>query len=200
MLPGKPAELLCLPNGDLRFWREFLPADVAAECMSRLADEVNWRRDSVTVFGRSHPIPRLHQWYGDAGCEYRWSGITMCPEPWTVTLHELRKRVSETAGHDFNAVLVNLYRDGNDSMGWHADDESELGINPTIASLSLGAERDFRLRYRRRAAAEDARTVPLASGSLLVMSGETQRYWQHSLPKRRRVTEPRINLTFRKIV
>jgi alkylated DNA repair dioxygenase AlkB len=168
--------------------------------MSRLMREVSWRRDCVQVFGRSHPIPRLHQWYGDPGSEYRWSGLTMRPEPWTATLHDLRIRVSEAVGHDFNSVLVNLYRDGGDSMGWHADDEPELGDNPTIASVSLGAERDLKLRYRQRDAREANRTISLESGSLLVMAGMTQRFWQHSLPKRRRVTEPRINLTFRRII
>ncbi|MBT8442003.1 MAG: alpha-ketoglutarate-dependent dioxygenase AlkB [Gammaproteobacteria bacterium] len=193
-------EQLSLRDADLRLRREFLAPRVAAENMARLMGEVPWRRDCVRVFGRSHPIPRLHQWYGDPDSEYRWSGLNMRPEPWTATLRELRIRVSEAVGHDFNSVLVNLYRDGNDSMGWHADDEPELGEDPTIASLSLGAERELRLRYRRRDAHEDSRTISLPSGSLLVMAGTTQRFWQHSLPKRLRVSAPRINLTFRRII
>jgi len=193
-------ERLPLRDADLRLQREFLAPSIVANNMSRLMREVSWRRDCVQVFGRSHPIPRLHQWYGDPDSEYRWSGLTMRPEPWTATLNDLRARVGEAVGYDFNSVLVNLYRDGNDSMGWHADDEPELGDDPTIASVSLGAERDLKLRYRGSDIREEGRTIRLPSGSLLVMAGTTQQFWQHSLPKRRRVSEPRINLTFRRII
>jgi alkylated DNA repair dioxygenase AlkB len=121
----------------------------------------------------------------------------MEPLPWLHPLHELRRLVSKAAGCNFNSVLVNLYRDGNDSMGWHSDNEPELGAAPVIASISLGATRDFHVRSRRGAG--DVQSIPLTHGSLLVMHGSSQSEWQHALPRRKRVTEPRINLTFRLI-
>lgn len=190
-------ERLPLPDGDVRIRRNFLSQTAADDYFARLRAEVDWRRDSIRLFGRSHPIPRLHQWYSDPGVEYRWSGLRMRPRPWTDALARLRERVSSAVGCSFNSVLVNLYRDGDDSMGWHADDEAELGDQPVIASVSLGAERDFVLRRRDRNSADRGNTIALAHGSLLVMAGQTQRHWQHALPKRRRITRPRINLTFR---
>ena len=193
-------EQLKIPDADVRYRAAFLTSPAASEFLRRLMRDVNWRRDVVTVFGRSHPIPRLHQWFGDANAEYRWSGLTMRPEPWIDALARLREHVSEAVGCDFNSLLVNLYRDGRDSMGWHSDDEPELGNRPAIASLSLGAERDFALRYRRRDAGIDNRKIALAHGSLLVMSGSSQSAWQHAVPKSRKPLGLRINLTFRRIV
>jgi alkylated DNA repair dioxygenase AlkB len=177
----------------------FLAADEAAETLNRFARCIMWRQDQVRVFGSLHKIPRLHQWFADDGLSYRWSGITMLPEPWFAELSTLRERVSAAADSPFNSVLINYYRDGNDTMGWHSDDEPELGANPVIASLSLGATRDFKLRPKAGVNAEP-HTLALNSGSLLVMSGLAQRHWQHSLPKRKRVLQPRMNLTFRQII
>ncbi|MEE4184338.1 MAG: alpha-ketoglutarate-dependent dioxygenase AlkB [Gammaproteobacteria bacterium] len=188
-----------LPQAEIRLWPTFLDADDADRMMSRLLEEVPWRRDTVTVFGRAHPIPRLHSWHGDAGARYRWSGLTQVPQPWTPALAELRERLEACLNRRFNSVLANLYRHGRDHMGWHADDEPELGLQPVIASLSLGAQRDFLLRYRGAGAAVDTQRLALPPGSLLVMQGSTQEYWQHSLPRRLRVSDPRINLTFRTV-
>jgi alkylated DNA repair dioxygenase AlkB len=173
------------------------PSD--ADCyMAALREGIPWRQDTLKLFGKEHRIPRLHQWYADEGLSYAWSGITMQPQAWIELLLELREALFDRTKLWFNSVLVNLYRDGNDSMGWHSDDEPELGEQPTIASISLGATRDFRLR--RRNGEGSTRTLSLTSGSLLLMSGNSQHNWLHSLPKRKTVVEPRINLTFRRIL
>jgi len=188
-------EHLSLPDADVRIARGFLARDAGEACFTALRGSVDWRRDRVRVFGRSHPLPRLHQWYGDPGTDYRWSGLCMRPQRWTDVLARVRDQVGAATGCRFNSVLVNLYRDGDDGMGWHADNEPEFGAEPVIASVSLGAERDFTLRRRDRRGRTEV--LPLPHGSLLIMAGPTQRHWQHALPKRRRVREPRINLTFR---
>ncbi|MDG1463450.1 MAG: alpha-ketoglutarate-dependent dioxygenase AlkB [Gammaproteobacteria bacterium] len=190
---------MSLPDKGFMLCEDFLTAAEATLLYEQLVTRVSWRQDEIVVFGRHHLIPRMHQWYADAGLTYRWSGITMRPKPWVAELESLRRRVSNAAGVRFNSVLANLYRDGDDSMGWHSDDEAELGEQPVIASLSLGAERDFKLRPRHSEIAEQ-HTVQLTHGSLLVMSGWSQRDWQHSLPKRLRVSDSRVNLTFRRIV
>ncbi|MBT8421610.1 MAG: alpha-ketoglutarate-dependent dioxygenase AlkB [Gammaproteobacteria bacterium] len=200
-VPENPWREVKLPGGRLRLWPEFLPAGEADQLQQRLSAGLQWQRDSVKLFGREHPIPRQHQWYGDAGMRYRWSGLTMQPLPWTDELAELRERLRAATEITFNSVLANLYRDGNDSMGWHADDEPELGVRPVIASVSLGAERDLLLRRRAgRERGERSVKVCLPHGSLLLMSGATQQNWQHALPRRARISEPRINLTFRRIL
>jgi alkylated DNA repair dioxygenase AlkB len=169
-----------------------------AEALARLADETNWRHDSVTLFGKTHPQPRLHAWVGDADCAYTYSGLRLVPEPWTPLLAGLRRKVEEVAGTTFNSVLLNFYRDGQDCMGLHADDEPELGRRPVIASLSLGACR--RLDFRSRSTPSEKSHIMLEDGSLLVMAGETQRNWKHGISRSRRILDGRINLTFRKII
>jgi alkylated DNA repair dioxygenase AlkB len=193
------AVLIAMPDADVRYRPEFLPALRATVLFHALHDELDWRADRVQLFGRAYPIPRLHQWYGDAAATYRWSGLTMQPCPWPPSLCALRDSLQTALNCRFNSVLANLYRDGADCMGWHADDEQELGPEPVIASISLGAERDFVLRCRRKDAQVANVKLPLAHGSLLLMQGVTQQHWQHSLPRRKRVTEARINLTFRLI-
>lgn len=194
------AEEVREPAPDVSFEPHFVRPAVASAWLQTLRATVDWRRDEIRVFGRSHPIPRLHQWYGDAGTTYRWSGLTMRALPWLPPLQDIRACVERATGARFNSVLVNLYRDGRDSMGWHADDEPELGERPVIASLSLGATRDLLLRRKARQPRERPRRIALSHGSLLVMRGDTQEGWQHSLPRRKRVDEPRINLTFRYVL
>jgi alkylated DNA repair dioxygenase AlkB len=164
--------------------------------MARLVSGTNWEQRSITVFGREHPQPRLIAWHGDPGSEYTYSNVRMHVSPWTDTLRELRDICAMVAGSPFNSVLLNLYRDGNDTMGWHRDNEPELGTEPVIASLSLGGTRRFRLRHRRTRESVD---VDLGPGSLLVMSGLSQTCWEHCVPRRARVVGPRINLTFRNV-
>lgn len=194
-----PQERLPLPDAELRLLRQIaLPAspDALAE---RLIADTPWRRESITLWGKTHLQPRLLAWYGDPGSCYRYSGKTLEPMPWTPLLKQVKGFVEEVSGARYNSVLLNYYRNERDSMGMHADDEPELGARPTIASLSLGEERKLVFRHRWR---RDLRPVhiPLPSGSLLVMSGDTQTHWKHGIDKLRRACGPRINLTFRRIV
>lgn len=184
---------LDLPGGDALYVPALLSAAEASALMSQLARDVKWRRDSVTLFGKTSPIPRQHQWFGPR--VYTWSGITMLPQAWPASLLQLKAAVESVTGDAFNSALVNLYRDGGDTVGWHADDELEIG--PVIASVSLGAVRDF--QFRRTDCTRVKRAVKLEHGSLLVMRGETQQHWQHCLPRRAGVAEPRINITFRQL-
>jgi alkylated DNA repair dioxygenase AlkB len=162
---------------------------------ARLRDEVPWERHRIRLFGREIDSPRLSSWIGDADAVYTYSGTRFEPHAWTPTLATLRDWLESVLDARFNSVLANLYRDGRDSMGWHSDDEPELGAEPVIASLSFGAARRFRLRHRRDPA--QRLELELASGSLLVMRGTTQRHYRHDLPRTARPIAPRINLTFR---
>ncbi|WP_046244443.1 alpha-ketoglutarate-dependent dioxygenase AlkB family protein [Hymenobacter terrenus] len=196
-----PLAPLPLPQADLLFEPTFLPAAEADALLAHLTAEVAWEQRSIRLFGQQVPQPRLTAWYGDTAARYTYSGLTWEPRPWTPTLLALRQRVEAATGTPFNSVLLNRYRDGRDSMGWHSDDEPELGPAPAIASLSLGATRRFRLRpYRaqfRAGLAEAPFGLDLPNGSLLLMRGPTQQYWQHALPKTTRPVGPRLNLTFR---
>ena len=164
---------------------------------SLLIKELNWRHDKITMFGQPHDVPRLNAWYGDADCSYSWSGITMTPNQWNSTLHDIREKVNGVASEQFKSVLANFYRDGNDKVDWHADDEEVLGQAPVIASVSLGATRKFRIRRKDRS--EKATDIFLRSGDVLVMRGLTQLLWEHEVPRSKKVKEPRVNLTFRKV-
>lgn len=188
---------LLLPDADLIFYPSLLDEAECTHLLEELTHTIDWRQDWITIYGRSLPQPRLTAWYGDPGKSYTYSNITMHPVPWTPTLLTLKAKVDAIAGVSFNSVLLNLYRDGNDSMGWHSDDEPELGLNPTIGSLSLGGTRRFLLRHRFQK--ELKHQLELTSGSLLIMRGTTQQYWQHQVPKTKRPVLPRINLTFRVI-
>ena len=175
-------------------YRNALSDEEASAAFRELESSVPWEQRSITVFGRRVPQPRLVAWFGDPGRNYRYSGDLLHSQEWTSGLRELRTICESLAGSKFNAVLLNLYRDGGDGVAWHADDESELGVDPVIGSLSLGATRRFDLRHR-----ESGRTVStdLPHASFLVMSGATQRDWMHQIPKTKRPVGPRINLTFR---
>lgn len=162
-----------------------------------LREEVPWQQDEIVIFGKRVPQPRLTAWFGDEGLEYTYSGITMQPLPWTDTLDAIRARVEGLAAQGFNTVLLNLYRHGKDGVAWHADDEADLGRQPVIASVSLGATRRFQLRRR------DDPSVKLEfelhHGDVVIMRGTTQELWQHQVPKTARQVGERINLTFRTI-
>jgi len=192
-----PLNLAGLPDCQLRYLPGFLRPDRAEAIFRHLQAEVPWREDTITLFGKTYLQPRLTALYGEGGITYSYSGITMHPLPFTPLLQELREAVEHESGHDFSTVLINLYRDGRDSNGWHADDERELGPAPVIASLSLGAPRAFLMRHR-HLKGQRFRLL-LEPGSLLLMAGDTQRFWLHQVPKTRRAVGPRINLTFRKI-
>jgi alkylated DNA repair dioxygenase AlkB len=176
---------------------EYLKPGEWAALTAELHAEIEWEQHFVTLFGKVHACPRLSAWHGDSDARYRYSGNTLEPRPWTPCLAQLRDRLASDLGTPFNSVLLNLYRDGADSMGWHSDDEPELGPRPVIASVSLGARR--KMRFRNRAGRSVTAEQWLDHGSLLVMHGSCQEQWHHSLPRSKRITEPRINLTFRRI-
>ncbi len=183
----------------------FCEATLADQWFADLRDHTPWTQPRVRVYGRWHRTPRLTAWVADEGRTYGYSGTEHASALWTPTLSAIRHAVEQASGHLFNAVLLNFYRSGADTVGWHSDDEAVLGDRPVIASVSLGAPRRFRFRPQPKAASPPAdagesalprRELLLAHGSLLIMDGETQRRWQHCLP-RSRASQPRINLTFR---
>ncbi len=198
-------EHIDLPGGQLAYIPGFLTMDEADALYGRLRDDIEWLQQDIVMYGRRHKVPRLSRWYGDAGLSYTYSGITEQSPGWLPVLRELRDRlqasmpdyIDATAIAPLNSVLANCYRDGSDSVAWHADDEPELGRSPTIASLSFGAVRRFQLKHR--SDSSQRLQLELAHGSLLLMYGDLQRHWLHQLPKSRVVTEPRINLTFRHV-
>ncbi len=169
------------------------------EALDRLIADVPWRQESILVWGKMYLQPRLVAWYGDRGSDYTYSGITLTPLPWTGLLLDIKRRIETVTEASFNSVLLNYYRDNRDSMGFHSDDEPELGSRPVIASLSLGEERTLVMKHKLNKLAKPVR-LKLASGSLLLMKGETQRYWNHGIAKESRPCGPRINLTFRQII
>ena len=186
--------ILIEEDGIAEYIPSILDGASAQRVFSALLAQIPWRGEDVFMFGRWVSVPRQTCWFGDAQAVYRYSGVTHEPVPWLPLLLELRSLVQATAGVIFNSVLANLYRDGRDSMGWHADNEPELGADPTIASLSLGAARLFSLQHRKT---KRKVNVMLESGSVLIMRGALQHHWRHSLPKTTQITAPRINLTFR---
>ncbi|HEX5755911.1 MAG TPA: alpha-ketoglutarate-dependent dioxygenase AlkB [Arenimonas sp.] len=188
---------LSIPDADIRYQYDWLPAAEADALLDVLTRVIPWEMHRIRLFGREVASPRLSCWIGDADAVYTYSRTRFEPRPWLEALLPLRHRISAVAGETFNAVLANLYRDGRDSMGWHSDDEPELGRDPVIASVSLGAPRRFVFRHRHHHAQRVE--IELAHGSLLLMRGATQRHWQHALPRSARVNAPRLNLTFRRI-
>jgi len=175
---------------------DFLGDDDALAALHRINDEVRWRQHIIRMFGREIPSPRLTAFQGDDRIQYSYSGITLEAAPWSPAVADVRGRMEDVVGRPFNSVLINKYRDGSDSMGWHADDENELGQEPVIASVSLGDARRFLLRNNETGV---KRETMLTSGSLLVMGGRSQHDWKHAVPKTKRDVGERINLTFRQI-
>lgn len=186
-----------LANADIHYLPDFVANSKALYAV--LLNELAWRQDSMQMYGKTVKIPRLNAWYGERGTDYSYSGIQLSPQPWTPTLLELKQRVERHLQCSFNSVLANYYRDEKDSVAWHADDERELGERPVIASLSFGATRRFSLKPKLSLDSAAVHT-DLASGSLLVMAGNTQQQWLHQVPKTSQVVGGRINLTFRRII
>jgi alkylated DNA repair dioxygenase AlkB len=197
---AKPAihgELLPMRDAEVVLYRDFFGQAEADAFFTRLTAEVNWQPQKVKIFGKFVPVPRLVSWYGDPGTDYSYTGITVHPQPWIAPLTEIKARLDTCAGVTFNSVLCNLYRDGKDSIGWHSDDEYELGTNPVVGSVSFGAPRVFHFRHKQD---KSLRTkVELSHGSFLLMRGPTQHCWSHQLPKTAKQVSPRINLTYRVI-
>lgn len=197
---------ILLPDADIALDRAWLSVREADALFATLLATVPWATHRIRLFGREVDSPRLSCWIGDPGAAYTYSGSRFEPHPWPAALSPIRERIGATCEVDFNSVLANLYRDGRDCMGWHRDDERELGARPAIASLSLGATRRFVLKAGARrgpdGACDDAAhrlALELPHGSLLVMREDTQRRYRHALPRTAKPVGPRINLTFRRI-
>lgn len=186
------------PGLDVILVRGALDQPVADAAFAALRVEIPWRQEHLRMFGTVVPVPRLEAWIADEGLEYTYSGIAHTPQPWTPTVVAMRALCDGLAGASFNSVLCNLYRDGNDGVDWHADDEREFGRNPVIASVSLGATRRFDFR---RVDDHSVRVgVDLHHGDVVIMRGTTQDLWRHRIPKTRRPVGERINLTFRTVL
>lgn len=187
-----------LPDAKIIYYPTFYENSNATEVFNLLLKETNWKQDAITVFGKTYQQPRLTALYAENDKPYSYSTITMHPEPFTPLLKVLKSNVESYTKHSFTTVLLNLYRNGKDSNGWHSDDEKELGRNPIIASLSFGEKRMFHLKHKFRP--ELKTKIILQHGSLLVMKGTTQHFWKHQISKTSREVNPRINLTFRLII
>lgn len=182
-------------QGEVYYYPHFFTDNETTVFFSRLQTEIEWKQEPIKIFGREIMQPRLTAWYGDK--KYSYSGIDLTPLPWTDVLLLIKERIEEISQVQFNSVLLNYYRNNQDSMGWHRDNEKELGKNPVIGSVSFGATRRFCLRHHLEK--ELKTTVNIEDGGYLLMKGETQHYWHHSVPKESREIGPRINLTFRYI-
>ena len=188
-------ERILLQDAEILYFPDFLKDSLAKQYFNTFSQETPWRQDKLNFGGRSVPVPRLQAWFGDKRTRYSYSGLTLEPLPWTRPLEILRDKISELADTQFNSVLLNYYRNGQDSVAWHSDDETELGKEPIIASLSLGATRRFELKHKTER--QPKSVCELGNGSLLVMGKGIQGNWQHAIPKQPGITEGRINLTFR---
>lgn len=196
LLQSQPI-VLNLPDADILYYPHFFEKDEADTILELLANEIPWKQDDIKIFGKVHPQPRLTALFGNEGKSYSYSNIKMQPHPWNPILQKIKLKIETVVATDFTSVLLNQYRDGKDSNGWHADNEKELGVNPIIASLSFGAERVFQLKHN--SIADLKQNIILEHGSLLVMKGTTQHFWKHQIPKTSKPIESRINLTFRVI-
>ena len=183
-------------HGEVFYFPSFFTSGQSDRFFDGLQSNVAWKHEPVKLFGKEIMQPRLTAWYGDK--DYSYSGITMQTQPFPPLLLEIKQAVQFKTGVEFNSCLLNNYRDGNDSMGWHRDNEKNLGKFPFIASVSFGAARKF--QFRNYAEKDLVKTIYLENGSLLLMQGETQRHWEHRLPKIPKSTETRINLTFRSVI
>ena len=188
---------LSLPDAEIIYYPQFFDKEQADQIYAELLQEIAWQQDNITVFGKTHPQPRLTALYGNEGKPYSYSNITMQPNPWNTLLQKIKYLIESRTECQFTTVLLNQYRDGKDSNGWHSDNEKELGTNPIIASLSFGAERVFQLKHNTIADAK--KSIVLEHGSLLLMKGSTQHFWKHQIPKTAKPIGNRINLTFRSI-
>ncbi len=185
-------------DGDVFYYPNFLSSQDAQFYFTIFKEKVQWEQPTIKLFGKAFLSPRLTAWYGDNQAIYHYSGIKNIPKSWFLELLQLKSLIEKFSYEEFNSVLINWYRNHHDSMGWHADDEKELGINPVIASVSLGETRKFVMRHKYHKKLKVI--IPLENGSLLIMKGCTQHHWEHSVPKQSKLCFDRINLTFRKII
>lgn len=198
MLFASPREVIPLENGELILATAAFNTEEADALFTTLREQIAWQQDHLRIADRTVAVPRLQAWYGEEGAFYAYSGLTFAPLPWLPALQTVREKCQEIAQNTFNSVLVNLYRNENDSVGWHADDERELGPAPVIASVSLGASRRFDLQHKRKKSLKF--TLELHHGDILVMQGELQQHWLHQVPKEKIPVGERINLTYRSVL
>lgn len=189
-------EIVSIPNGEYLYIPNFFDKKESSNYFEILLNSIEWKQEEMKMYGKILKFPRLTAWYGDNDKPYTFSGITLTPNPWTEELLSIKKKIEPECNVSFNSVLLNLYRDGNDSISWHTDAEKELGKNPTIASVNFGATRTFQLKHKET---KEKVSINLEHGSLLVMMGELQHYWKHQIPKTKKKIDKRINLTFRLI-
>jgi alkylated DNA repair dioxygenase AlkB len=185
-----------IKNGHYYYNPAFFPKTLSDSYLKILRETIQWKQESMNMYGKRINFPRLTAWYGENDKPYSFSGITLSPHPWTKELIEIKSKIETIAEATFNSVLLNLYRSGNDSISWHTDAEKELGKNPVIASVNFGATRTFQLRHLET---KEKLEIELVHGSLLIMKGELQHFWQHQVPKTAKKVAERINLTFRVI-
>lgn len=183
-------------DGEVYYFPAFYKLANSKDYFQQIQSTSKFRQDKITMFGKTMEQPRLVAWHGDQGVKYIYSKIELIAPGWTPVLEKIKKDLKQKFSLDFNSVLVNLYRDGEDYMSYHADNEKELGPAPIIASVSFGASRDFLFKHN---VTKEVVTIPLGEGDLLIIKGKTQDFWKHSLPKRKKVNASRINLTFRLI-
>lgn len=186
-----------IQNGWFIYLENYFSEDESQLIFQYLLFDVNWEKSEIKIFGKTYQTPRLEAFYSENGLSYSYSGKKLKINPFTPQLFSIKLKLEQDFGLEFNSMLANLYRDGKDSNGWHKDNEKELGVNPTIASLSFGSERRFDLKHE---VSNEKLSFNLKAGSLLIMGGEIQHYWKHQIAKTARVFDPRINLTYRKIV
>ena len=194
--PASNFEPVKIENGEYILVPNFFAKNEADSYLEAFTNTIAWKQEEMKMYGKTIKFPRLTAWYGDNDKPYSFSGITLQPNPWTEELLAIKNKIKEHCPENFNSVLLNLYRDGNDSISWHTDAEKELGKNPVIASVNFGAQRTFQLRHIET---KERINITLTHGSLLIMQGQLQHYWQHQIPKTKTVKTPRINLTFRAI-
>ena len=194
--PSEEGQTIKITNGEYFYIPGFFNRQTANQYLNAFVQNIDWRQEEMNMYGKTIKFPRLTSWYGDSDKPYKFSGITLNPHPWNKELLEIKSKIEPKCEVIFNSVLLNLYRDGNDSISWHTDAEKELGINPVIASVNFGAERKFQLKHR-----ENGEKIELIlhHGSLLVMKGEIQHHWLHQVPKTTAPLKERVNLTFRVI-
>lgn len=183
-------------DGKSFYFGSILDFEEQQQYFQQLLENVDWQHDEVMIFGKKIVTARKTAWYGEKEFEYTYSRMTKKARLWIPQLLPIKRKVEEVTGLEFNSCLLNLYHSGEEGMSWHSDAEAELGKQPAIASVSLGAERRFVFKHKTSAEKVELQLEP---GSLLLMAGETQKYWLHSLPKSKKIKEPRINLTFRNI-
>lgn len=183
-------------NGEFIYYPNFFSKSESSALLKTLLNEIIWKQESMKMYGKQINFPRLTSWYGDCDKPYSFSGITLQPHSWTEDLLYIKRKIEPEAGVNFNSVLLNLYRNGNDSISWHTDAEPELGKNPVIGSVNFGETRKFQLRH---ISTKEKLEIELTHGSVLIMKGEMQHFWQHQVPKTSKVIGSRVNLTFRSI-